>query len=199
MSSYREFNIFAQRGAFSSPYNDLLHSTQIGYLHSIKIQIIFLRITEPKLAVFAKQGDRQIPNLGRGYIIVLRPGDMLVILPGAFVVYALLILDDCLIAGRMYQDNRCLISIIQNIAQTLRYLETTNKGLPQQLKVFLEYTKRTVKRISADRLKEFRLARRQIQESLPYVYKRAYSLASCTCKQSLSRCVVICPYSYTIP
>ncbi|CAO2653031.1 Nn.00g024420.m01.CDS01 [Neocucurbitaria sp. VM-36] len=134
------FCLFGDRGALSLNHLDVLNGTWVTCLSGCKLWFVYDGPWNDEVkAKFVNEGTTWVPQ-GQMKLIVLQPGDTLIMRPGYPIVHSVLTLEDSIMVGGMIwsQDN------ITNIIENLQYImhkdraSVTNEHVPKQLPEYIE-------------------------------------------------------------
>ena len=136
----QRFTIYAQRGAYSGAHADSLNGTWVKCLKGLKIWIIFPKLHDGEdQSGFESQGSDWIPqNPEDAQMIVLTPGDVLIMPAGEAVVHAPITAEDALMIGGMYWDTQTICAIVGNMGWILENPAVSNERNLLQLPAMLE-------------------------------------------------------------
>jgi len=144
INSCLRFMIAGQRGVFSGPHLDILNGTYVKCLSGLKVWSILNNLSLEEEANLSEFGDQWEFSDGRARLIMLAPGDTILMPAGVKVVHAPLTLEDCVMVGGMVWDYRTILSTLKNILHLAQHPQETNEGIPTQLPEFLKMLQRLV-------------------------------------------------------
>ncbi|CAG8949864.1 hypothetical protein HYFRA_00004192 [Hymenoscyphus fraxineus] len=136
----RNFQIFGQKLTSSLWHKDSMgFGTWVRCMFGKKVWPVMANMTEDDWKGFTTLGTTWKPRDQSVPLIVLHPGDVLVMLPGNHNVHAPITLEDCHMAGGMFWDTRCMGKILEHIKAQLEYDSISNEDVPASLKDILSY------------------------------------------------------------
>ncbi|KJZ68061.1 hypothetical protein HIM_12546 [Hirsutella minnesotensis 3608] len=107
------FSLFAQRGCFTGFHVDSPDGTWVRNMWGLKVWIFPSRRDLADITKFEAQGDEWIPESIR--VIVLEPGDTLIMPPGEIIPHAVLTLEDSHMVGGMFMDKFRILESIEKL------------------------------------------------------------------------------------
>ncbi|KAF2241500.1 hypothetical protein BU26DRAFT_571657 [Trematosphaeria pertusa] len=136
LSACHRFCLFADRGAPSVQHVDLLNGTWVTCLSGYKLWFIYDGIWDEKTKEDF-ENRRHLPT-EHWKLILLGPGDTLIMRPGHCVIHSVITLDDAIMAGGMIWPREGLADVMQNMEYIMTHLDTTNEQVPKQLPEYIE-------------------------------------------------------------
>lgn len=130
MAACSSFELLGLRGAYSGPHVDVLGATEISCHSGLKAWLTYTAQAgqEGLLEEFGKNGDGWSPK-DLFKLILLRPGDHILMPPGAMIIHAPITIDDCLMSGRMFIDIHQLPWLSKHILFLINNPAMTNETL----------------------------------------------------------------------
>lgn len=125
------FSLFGQRGSFTGFHVDNPDGTWVRNIWGLKVWIFPANWTATEREVFEEEGDDWIPQAVK--IIVLEPGDILVMPPGEIVPHAVLTLADSHMVGGMFLDTNRVLDMVEKVLWITKNPSVTNEAIPLQL------------------------------------------------------------------
>ncbi|KAF2491318.1 hypothetical protein BU16DRAFT_468251 [Lophium mytilinum] len=195
--SCRSFNLYAQRGAVSGCHIDWLNGTWARLWTGLKAWPVMTNLTEQEMEDYKKFESLYLPKKGRLEMIVLEPGDTLIMPPGTMVVHAPITIEDALMDGGMFWDDQQILSILRNIHTVANHPGLSNELVARQFAGVMDSLERWVdsdaKRFAGTRdEKEFKAEFQEILADLKSVISCECAPyckpAKCPCFQSRSGC-----------
>ena len=133
------FVLAGKLGTFSGNHVDLLNGTWVRCLSGLKAWFVYTGpFGEEERRAFADEGEGWTPAAGMMQLILLTPGDTLIMKPGVMCVHAPLSVTDCLMAGGMLWDKENLAMILDNVSWILQKQIVTNEPAGRQLPSIIE-------------------------------------------------------------
>lgn len=136
----QSFEILGLRGAFSGAHMDALGGTWLRNLFGTKLWMIIPQslMEDEDWAAFGKEGASWNPGT-KSRAVILRPGDVFFMPPGARVVHAVLTLETSLMDGGMVWDDEALLPLLRTLHWIGEHQSATNEALPYQLAEVLNH------------------------------------------------------------
>lgn len=125
------FSLFAQRGSFTGFHVDSPDGTWVSSLWGLKAWIFPSRADRANMTSFEAKGDDWKPESIA--LIVLEPGDVLIMPPAEIVPHAVLTLEDSHMVGGMFMDTRRVLGSIEKLLWIATHPAVTNENFPLQL------------------------------------------------------------------
>ncbi|OAQ93903.1 hypothetical protein VFPFJ_00011 [Purpureocillium lilacinum] len=125
------FSLFAQRGSFTGFHVDCPDGTWVSNEWGLKLWIFARNSDEADMTEFAEEGAEWAPK--EVAVIVLEPGDTLVMPPAEVVPHAVLTLEDSHMVGGMFMDAHRIVDSIQKLFWIATHPTVTNEAIPLQL------------------------------------------------------------------
>ncbi|KDN70414.1 hypothetical protein CSUB01_11680 [Colletotrichum sublineola] len=125
------FSLFAQRGSMAEIHVDNPDGTWVCNLGGLKIWIFPTNRSRDMMELFEKEGDDWVPEAVN--IIVLEPGDILVMPPGQIIPHAVLTLADSHMVGGMFLDAHHILDLVEKVLWIANNPAVTNEAIPLQL------------------------------------------------------------------
>ena len=191
------FSLFAQRGSFTGFHVDCPDGTWVSNEWGLKLWIFARSSDEADMTKFAEEGAEWAPK--DIAVIVLEPGDALVMPPAEVVPHAVLTLEDSHMVGGMFMDAHRIVDSIQKLFWIATHPTVTNEAIPLQLlsgwehlrNRFLAQDRPVADRDKFDEISE--LLRAQLSCQCPGPCRKKCS--ACRCSSSLAqdeRCTSWC-------
>ncbi|KAK1814618.1 hypothetical protein LTR12_011004 [Friedmanniomyces endolithicus] len=128
------FVLYAIRGSWSDLHLDVLNGTWVRCLHGRKLWPLALDLTRDEQAELAELGCDWLPPAGKFKSLLLKPGYTLIMPAGEFIPHAPLTLEDCLMDGGRYWDERAVLRVLENMQFIFANADCTNEELPRGLR-----------------------------------------------------------------
>ncbi|OCK84585.1 hypothetical protein K432DRAFT_281156, partial [Lepidopterella palustris CBS 459.81] len=149
--SYGSFNLFAQRGAVSGSHVDWLNGTWARCVTGLKAWPVMTDLSSEEMETYKKErkdggGDMYLPTKGRFKMVVLEPQDTLIMPPGTIVVHAPITVEDSLMDGGMFWDEKNLLPTLRNILDVARNPSISNEIVPRQFAEVMDELEAWVKK-----------------------------------------------------
>ncbi|KAK2036351.1 hypothetical protein LZ31DRAFT_536483 [Colletotrichum somersetense] len=125
------FSLFAQRGSMTGMHVDNPDGTWVCNLGGLKIWIFPTNRSRDTMEMFEEEGDDWVPEAVN--IIVLEPGDVLVMPPGQIIPHAVLTLADSHMVGGMFLDAHHILDLVEKVLWIANHPAVTNEAIPLQL------------------------------------------------------------------
>jgi hypothetical protein len=139
MESCLKFCIYGERGAASSWHMDILNGTWVSCITGIKLWLVYTGPwTEEVKAEFQSKGVNWKPPKDTIQIMVLTPGDTLIMRPGYPIIHAVVTLEDSLMMGGMMWASDNIACTMENIMYIMSDPGTTNEAVPAQFPEFVD-------------------------------------------------------------
>lgn len=134
----RQFGLFAKAQALSGFHCDKLSGTYIHNLAGYKAWAFIVPQTDEKRQFKIASID-WCPPKGQAKILILEPGDILVMPPGILVAHAPYAITDCAMRGGAFWDSFALVATLESILETTieNNHTTTNEAVPEQFDAVL--------------------------------------------------------------
>lgn len=134
----RQFGLFAKAQALSGFHCDKLSGTYIQNLAGYKAWA-FIIPQPPEKREFKIAGIDWCPAKGRAKILILEPGDILIMPPGIIVAHAPYAITDCTMRGGAFWDSFAIVATLESILETTieNNHTTTNEAVPEQFDAVL--------------------------------------------------------------
>jgi hypothetical protein len=132
LSSCTSFGLCAQRGAWTGFHVDIGDGTWVHNHYGLKAWVFPRGPRSAYLHDLETLGDDWIPTSGIATII-LEAGDTLVMPPGPIIPHSAFTVEDCLMSGGMFFDERCIFETLDNIIWIVNHPLVTNEAIPKQL------------------------------------------------------------------
>lgn len=200
VASCSRFLLFACRGAVSGFHVDLLTGTWVQAVSGRKAWPIITNLSDEERLEFQKHGHEWTPPSDKVRMLVLEPGDLLVMPPGCLTPHAPITIDDCLMHGGMFWDEKRVIDIVESINWIIRHPKVTNEPVPNQLPEILFELHRLIREkphrfLRGDQtieelLQKFEAAVRSMKGRQLGCSCRGKCTKSCTCKSSGFPCLM---------
>ncbi|CAG8983202.1 hypothetical protein HYALB_00004030 [Hymenoscyphus albidus] len=142
----RNFQIFGQKLTSSLWHKDTMgFGIWVRCMFGKKVWPVMANMTDDDWKGFTTLGTTWKPRDQSVPLIVLHPGDVLVMLSGNHNVHAPITLEDCHMEGGMFWDTRCMGAILEHIKAQLEYDSISNEDVPASLKDILSYLRNLIK------------------------------------------------------
>jgi hypothetical protein len=138
------FVLFGERASLSLYHVDVLNGTWVQCLSGVKGWYVYQGPwTSKEQAEFRDYGTQWKPAAGTMKMILLEPGDTLIMRPGHLVIHAVLTLEDSLMAGGMMwpESAKELEALFENLQYIALSPMVTNEHHSKQLPEILESLK----------------------------------------------------------
>lgn len=134
----RQFGLFAKAQALSGFHCDKLSGTYIHNLAGYKAWA-FIILQPAEKEQFKRAGIDWCPSNGRAKILILEPGDILIMPPGIIIAHAPYALTDCAMQGGAFWDSFAIVATLESILETTieNNHTTTNEAVPEQFDAVL--------------------------------------------------------------
>ncbi|OJD33798.1 histone-lysine n-methyltransferase ezh1 [Diplodia corticola] len=133
LASCSRFLLYAARGAASGPHVDLLTGTWVQVLSGLKLWPIVTGLSDEERREFEKNGSDWVPPSEKTRVVLLEPGDLLVMPPGCPTPHAPITVRDCLMHGGMFWDEKSVVDTMESISWIVQNPNVTNEPIPRQL------------------------------------------------------------------
>lgn len=154
VASCISFSIAAERGCFSDPHVDSLFGTAISCESGKKLWVIIpgpLSQEEEQLfSEFDPQNEEHLEWLyRRARIILLEPGDSIIMPPGVKIIHLPITLFNCVMSGIMFWSERPerILDTIALLIERIKNPNVSNEEIQQQLPLIIG---RLLKKVSKD-------------------------------------------------
>jgi hypothetical protein len=128
------FCLYGERGALSMYHLDALNGTWVTNLCGLKGWYIYQgEWTDEEMKNFGEYGTEWQPKVGSMKMILIEPGDTLLMLPGRPVVHSVLTIDDSVMIGGMMWPNSGVASVFKTLGYIIENWAVTNERIPRQL------------------------------------------------------------------
>ncbi|KDN60765.1 hypothetical protein CSUB01_05957 [Colletotrichum sublineola] len=125
------FSLFAQRGSMTGMHVDNPDGTWVCNLGGLKVWIFPTNRSRVAMKMFEREGDDWVPEDIN--VIVLEPGDVLVMPPGQIIPHAVLTLTDSHMVGGMFLDDHHILNLVEKVLWIADNPMVTNEAIPLQL------------------------------------------------------------------
>jgi hypothetical protein len=133
------FVLYGERYSFSGWHLDVLNGTWLTVATGFRAWFIYTGPwTGEEKHAFARAGAHWKPPSQHVEMILLHPGDTLIMRPGHPVVHCVLTLDDSIARGGMIWSAVDMEKIVSNIDFIISRPMTTNEHIPRQLPDYLD-------------------------------------------------------------
>jgi hypothetical protein len=99
----------------------------------LKLWPLIRRLTKEQRENFYREGDNWMPDVATVPLLLLHPGDTLIILPGQDNVHGPITLEDCGMVGGTFWDKRQMRPILKKILNQFEHPNISNEALANQL------------------------------------------------------------------
>jgi hypothetical protein len=189
------FCLFSDRLAPSLSHLDILNGTWVTCLSGYKMWFVYDGPwDEQAQGEFREQGELWMP-VGRMKLVLLGPGDTLIMRPGYPIVHAVVTLDDSVMVGGMLWPQHGLFKLAGSLDYITSNPGTTNEYIPKQLPEYLD----ALDRLARSQVVEGGYARHPITitaqdtAALESLKAKLRPKLSCTCEGGF--CLNTCPCS----
>lgn len=181
------FSLFAQRGCFTGFHMDCPDGTWVANCFGRKVWMFPACRNADSLQEFASEGDNWAPNVR---IVVLDPGDTLIMPPGEIVPHAVLTIEDCFMTGGMIMDSARTIDCLKKLNWMAREPNITNESIPRQLLAGWPHLRDLFRRKEC----EGKEGGEQLLKEFDDLTQQLRSVLSCSCaRDGLLECSPACP------
>jgi hypothetical protein len=136
------FVLYGERYSFSGWHMDVLNGTWLTIVTGFRAWFIYTGPwTKKEQDEFASAGAHWEPHADYVQLILLRPGDTLIMRPGYPVVHCVLTLDDSIARGGMIWSAADIEKIVSNIEFIISTPTVTNEHIPRQLLDYFDMLK----------------------------------------------------------
>lgn len=198
IASCISFNILGLAGAFSGAHLDSLGGTWVRNLDGLKLWMITPRSgIDQILRELAIEGDSWDPR-GQERMLILEPGDVLLMPPGVPVVHAVHSPQTSLMSGGMLWDSLSIVPTLKLVHHIAVNQQSTNEAIAYQLPEILDALEKLVKKDTTrfQGLQQGALFWTQFTDTLKALRKLGCDCSSaaqeCPCSKGGRRCTSLC-------
>ena len=140
-----QFAIFGQRFCASLWHCDSGGTgTYLNCNYGRKLWPIIRQLTEDQRRAFQRDGDSWMPEAGTVPILLVGPGETIIMRPGWDNIHGPMTPEDCGMDGGMFWERRVMEAIAKKIIDQLKYPHISNEPLADQFPALIYYLRNEI-------------------------------------------------------